>query len=519
MRLHSLHLWNLRSYQDATVEFGEGVNLFEGDIGSGKSTILLAIEFALFGLAEVASRSLLRHGEKEGGVELVFSVRDRRVKATRNLRRTSSGATVKGCSIEVDGRTQELSSNEMRQRVLEVLEYGERRNPRARLDIFTYSTFTPQEDMRTVLAVDTKMHNQRKETLRRALDIEEYSQAAANLDAVRLQLDRDADVLTGMARDLEELRGELAGAREELELENQRSLEAARDLERAVEDTKRSSVIRDETREVERRYRAALDASKEAEAELARADGQLKEAKVKLEGCLRSAEELEGVREKLDGHTTSLEGLEALERRHTEVMELRQELGKARTDMDRTVADLERAAAALQTAEGLESSLEGMDDPAEELRAMREEADSIQADKARMEHEVQGLAEDIEAIEAEDAELTSLEGEALCPRCRQPLTEEHLGNLLSENQRRRNDIRSRMREAAARTNRLSEELEAKRGLAEELEALAEERRRTLQEAGREAGGRADRSARVPSGPLPREGSGGPRGRPGPGPPL
>ena len=88
MRLISLRLWNIRSYEEATIEFGDGVNLFEGDIGSGKSSILLAVEFALFGLAEVTLASLLRHGEKEGGVELVFGVKDRTVKATRKLRRS-----------------------------------------------------------------------------------------------------------------------------------------------------------------------------------------------------------------------------------------------------------------------------------------------------------------------------------------------------------------------------------------------------------------------------------------------
>ncbi len=481
MRLISLHLWNLRSYEDATVEFGEGVNLFEGDIGSGKSTILLAIEFALFGLAEVASRSLLRHGEKEGGVELVFSVRDRTVKATRRLRRTSTGATVKGCSIEVDGKTQELSSNEMRQRVLEVLEYGERRNPRARLDIFTYSTYTPQEDMRTVLAVDTKMHNQRKETLRRALDIEEYSQAAVNLDAVRLQLDRDADVLTGMAKDLEELRDELTRAREELEEERQRACDYTEDLGTAAETMKRSTTRMDEVREGERRYRTALDAARQAEAELARADAELREASVRLEGALRSADELEEVRRKLEGHTSSLEDLESLERHHGKVTEIRDELVKARSDLDRTMADLEKARAALRSVEEMASTIEGTEDHEGQLKAEREEADSIRAEKAKMEQMVLGLTEEIEGIETEDQELTSLEGEARCPRCRQPLTEEHLNTLLSENRRRRNDIMSRMREAASRTNRLSEELEAGNAKIEELEALAEERRRTLQE--------------------------------------
>ncbi|MEM2914856.1 MAG: AAA family ATPase, partial [Candidatus Bathyarchaeia archaeon] len=50
MILKSLKLENIRSYTNQIIEFPLGTTLFEGDIGSGKSTILMAIEFALFGL-------------------------------------------------------------------------------------------------------------------------------------------------------------------------------------------------------------------------------------------------------------------------------------------------------------------------------------------------------------------------------------------------------------------------------------------------------------------------------------
>ena len=50
MQLISLTLKNIRSYKDAKIEFPTGTVMLSGDIGSGKSTILLAIEFALFGV-------------------------------------------------------------------------------------------------------------------------------------------------------------------------------------------------------------------------------------------------------------------------------------------------------------------------------------------------------------------------------------------------------------------------------------------------------------------------------------
>jgi exonuclease SbcC len=67
MILKSIRLENIRSYTNQTIEFPLGTTLFEGDIGSGKSTILMAIEFALFGLGSEKGAALLRVGAKQAG--------------------------------------------------------------------------------------------------------------------------------------------------------------------------------------------------------------------------------------------------------------------------------------------------------------------------------------------------------------------------------------------------------------------------------------------------------------------
>ena len=50
MRIRKIKLENIRSYQNEEVTFPSGSTLLSGDIGSGKTSILLGIEFALFGL-------------------------------------------------------------------------------------------------------------------------------------------------------------------------------------------------------------------------------------------------------------------------------------------------------------------------------------------------------------------------------------------------------------------------------------------------------------------------------------
>ena len=71
MRLKKIILENIRSYEYQEIEFGEGSILLSGDIGSGKTSILLGIEFALFGLQPgQRGSSLLRNQAQEGRIIL-----------------------------------------------------------------------------------------------------------------------------------------------------------------------------------------------------------------------------------------------------------------------------------------------------------------------------------------------------------------------------------------------------------------------------------------------------------------
>ena len=88
MLLRRLKIRNVRSYKEEEIFFPSGSVLLAGEIGAGKSTLLLAIEFALFGLRKtrLSGRALLRHGAKDGFVELEFMVHDKTIVIHRRLR-------------------------------------------------------------------------------------------------------------------------------------------------------------------------------------------------------------------------------------------------------------------------------------------------------------------------------------------------------------------------------------------------------------------------------------------------
>ena len=76
MKIKKIVLENIRSYINQEIEFTNGITLLSGDIGSGKSTVLQAMDFALFGLSKgiITGEALLRHGEKQGSIELEFII-------------------------------------------------------------------------------------------------------------------------------------------------------------------------------------------------------------------------------------------------------------------------------------------------------------------------------------------------------------------------------------------------------------------------------------------------------------
>ena len=92
MRIEVIQLENIRSHVKSTVPFAKGFNCLVGGLGWGKSSILYAIDFALFG--EPLSRSyeyLLREGADNGKVTLQFVQNGKSYKVLRGLKRRDKG--------------------------------------------------------------------------------------------------------------------------------------------------------------------------------------------------------------------------------------------------------------------------------------------------------------------------------------------------------------------------------------------------------------------------------------------
>ncbi|MGZ4846475.1 MAG: hypothetical protein ACXV2E_00725 [Halobacteriota archaeon] len=206
MIIERLELENIRSYRRGAIDLPLGITLFEGDIGSGKSTILMAIEFALFGLGSQKGASLLKTNESKGSVSLDFSVNGDKYTVYRTLEKKKGGVQQGKGHIHSPEGVMHLSAAELKGKILEILGFNEPPNPNAESLIYRYAIFTPQEQMKEILS---RKPTERLQTLRKALHIEDYQLARDNADVLAAYLKNRASNLKSFASDIDVKRDEL----------------------------------------------------------------------------------------------------------------------------------------------------------------------------------------------------------------------------------------------------------------------------------------------------------------------
>ncbi len=178
MIIKSIALENIRSYVNETINFPEGSVLLSGDIGSGKSTILLALEFALFGPTkkDLPGEALLRKGEKTGSVEIKIDINSKEYVIKRILKNVAgkviqvSGYIING-EIRKDATAVELKSD-----ILNLLNYPPEMLTKKSL-VYRYTVYTPQEEIKAILMEDKET---RLDTLRKVFGIDKYKKIREN---------------------------------------------------------------------------------------------------------------------------------------------------------------------------------------------------------------------------------------------------------------------------------------------------------------------------------------------------
>ncbi|MAE49357.1 hypothetical protein CMI48_00870 [Candidatus Pacearchaeota archaeon] len=178
MKLQKLTLKNIRSYTYEEVLFPEGTLLLAGDIGSGKTSILMAIEYALFGLQPGQKGSgLLRNQEESGEVTLDLEIDGQTITIERKLRRTQKTISNEYAAITINGEKHEAAVTEIKAKIIDLLGYPSEFVKKHNL-LYRYTVYTPQEQMRQIIHEDAET---RLNILRHIFGIEKYKKMRENI--------------------------------------------------------------------------------------------------------------------------------------------------------------------------------------------------------------------------------------------------------------------------------------------------------------------------------------------------
>lgn len=195
MKLESLNLENIRSHVKTVVPFVEGFNCLVGGLGQGKSTVLYAIDFVLFG--EPIGRSydyLLREDAQKGKVTADFVHNGKRYKIQRALERKGRGISQDTDHLKLykDGNLVASNKNDAVLEELTALTGLDK-------DIFREIIWVRQEHLKELIDITPR---QRQTKLDKLFGLSNYDIAWSNLhqfqrdyEVEKRILDQDVDVI------------------------------------------------------------------------------------------------------------------------------------------------------------------------------------------------------------------------------------------------------------------------------------------------------------------------------------
>jgi len=112
--IRSIELVDFLSHSDTKLEFDSGATVFVGENGAGKSSIIDAITFSLFGEhTRKNNKGLIRRGANQGFAKIEFSANGKNYQAIRKI--DSKGTLTAQFTENVDGKYSTIAEGERKQ--------------------------------------------------------------------------------------------------------------------------------------------------------------------------------------------------------------------------------------------------------------------------------------------------------------------------------------------------------------------------------------------------------------------
>lgn len=385
MNLISLQLQDFKSYDDAQIEFAEGTNAIVGHNGAGKSSILEALGFALFGYRPegINQGDLVREGANSATVTVTFaSSRDER--AYQVIRRVGSSNRYEIFDPELGIRVCNGTDD-----VQDFLREHMGIDPEVKLaDFFANAVGVPQGSFTSAFLLTPA---NRRTVFDPLLRVEEFKNAVdklrepARLLAERKQaLEVTISALSARLERLPGLRQEAADLAEAIA----RNSDGLAQVQAELAQVSRERASQEEQRQILADLHAQME---QARSQLHNWQSQQAAAQKRLDEAARAAQIVTASEA---GHRAYLQA-QARQGELSEQSRQRQALRDQRGDLLRKLS-------------ALEARLEGWRQSLAEAQAAQKEADDLTGAAAQQER----METDLQAARSQASQLADLQGQA-----------------------------------------------------------------------------------------------------------
>ncbi|MFD1512287.1 DNA double-strand break repair ATPase Rad50 [Halomarina rubra] len=507
MRFERVSLENFKCYADADLRLDDGVTVIYGLNGSGKSSLLEACFFALYGAKALDTTldEVVTIGAEETTVELWFVHGGERYHLERRVRYTGDRAQTATCLLETPEGPIE-GARDVRSYVEDLL--------RMDADAFVNCAYVRQGEVNKLINASPGQRQDMIDDLLQLGSLEEYRERASDarvgvgrvrenkhgaLEDVERQVEqKDAKDLHGRRKQLVEERSAADAEIERLEAKREQAITTRDALEERLDAV-------DERRE---ELQSVEDTVADLQAAIAETEREREDAKDRLSELRETVTDLEAERDATLAETDlDAPAPEAIEERREELVEREDELRSSLEEhrltaqdaastaetLRETADDLESRAEsareeATETASELTSTSETLDERREQVAALEREAEEkretfadapcafgeAEAFREAVAEEVSSLRERTAALESDLKnaraaldEAEELQAEGKCPECGQPVDGSPHVAAIEERRETVTDLES---ELADVTESLAD-AEARHERAEELVAL------------------------------------------------
>ena len=391
MRFDRIRLENFKCYEETDVRFDPGVTVIHGLNGSGKSSLLEACFFALYG-AKALEKTLdevVTIGASETRVELDFTHDGQSYLIRRRLRVRDGNARTAECVLEAPNGTVE-GATDVRARVTEML--------RMDTEAFVNCAYVRQGEVNKLINASPSARQDMIDDLLQLGKLEEYRERAS-------------DARVGVGRVREDKRGALRELDEQIEAKEAKNLHATRNELQSELDDVREKIDRFETNrknaeQTRDQAQSIIDEYEERRAELTAVGEDIDDLRERIEETERTREQL-------------AERLDSKRERRAEAERRREELAGSlagidgETTSDDIEAEIDDIEAEIEelTEEIRERSVEKQEHDSD-AETLREQADQLETEAteareqaAELESEVESAREKIERKRDEIEEM------------------------------------------------------------------------------------------------------------------